>query len=106
MTAIATTTSPGHEKFDGAHGGSAAGARRSSRAGRIGAMSRVPDDDRRQLQRMIQLGFIALLVPALIARLTGWRWRPWPPGPEGYSSIVAEARAAADTYIPLGFIEW
>jgi len=69
-------------------------------------MSRVPDDDRRQLQRMIQLGFIALLVPALIARLTGWRWRPWPPGPEGYSSIVAEARAAADTYIPLGFIEW
>ncbi len=69
-------------------------------------MSRFPDADRRQLQRMIQISFIALLLPALIARLTGWRWRPWPPGPEGYSSIIAEARAAADTYIPLGFIEW
>jgi len=55
---------------------------------------------------MILVGFIALLVPAMIGRLTGWRWRPWPPGPTGYSSVIAEAKAAADTYIPLGFIEW
>lgn len=106
MTAI--ITSPGQKKIEcaGANAVSSSGAGFTGRAGRIGAMSRFPDADRRQLQRMIQISFIALLLPALIARLTGWRWRPWPPGPEGYSSIIAEARAAADTYIPLGFIEW
>ncbi len=73
---------------------------------RGGSMLKCPDAERRQLQRMILVGFIALLVPAMIGRLTGWRWRPWPPGPTGYSSVIAEAKAAADTYIPLGFIEW
>lgn len=78
----------------------------AGRRERIGMMAKCPDAERRQLQRMILVGFIALLVPAMIARLTGWRWQPWPPGPQGYSSIIAEAKAAADTYIPLGFIEW
>ena len=31
-----------------------------------------------------------LLVVASAARLTGWRWRPWPPGRHGYRSVVRE----------------
>jgi len=59
--------------------------------------------DRRQLGRLLVAGFVLLLVPATLARLTGWRWQPWPPGPQGYGSIVGEARSAADAYVPLAF---
>lgn len=46
--------------------------------------------------RMIEMICFAVLWPvALIARLTGWRWRPWPPGPKGYTSAFGEARTIA-----------
>ena len=62
--------------------------------------------EERQLHRMLTVAFLLLLVPATIARLTGWRWRPWPAGPEGYRSIVSEARSAADSCVPAGFMGW
>jgi hypothetical protein len=39
--------------------------------------------------------FVVLLPITLIARLSGWRLRPWPPGPTGYGSVIAETRAMA-----------
>ena len=68
-----------------------------------GATSASFDPEVVQLRRMLMLGFLLFLLPATIGRLTGWRWRPWPPGSKGYRSIIGEARAAAETYIPLGF---
>ena len=34
--------------------------------------------------------YVVLLPIALVARLTGWRWWPWPPGPKGYGSVFSE----------------
>lgn len=62
--------------------------------------------DERQLRRMLKVAFVVLLVPATLAWLTGWRWRPWPAGPEGYRSVVSEARSAADSVVPVGFMGW
>lgn len=59
-----------------------------------------------QLRQMLTLGTLLFLVPATIARLSGWRWRPWPPGPQGYRSILGEARDASHTYVPYGFVSW
>jgi len=39
--------------------------------------------------------FVVLLPITLIARLTGWRLQPWPPGPDGYGPVLAETRAMA-----------
>ena len=39
--------------------------------------------------------FTVLLPIALLARLTGWRWRPWPSGPEGYGSVFGETLTRA-----------
>jgi hypothetical protein len=39
--------------------------------------------------------FVVLLPITLIARLSGWRLQPWPPGPDGYGSVLAETRAMA-----------
>ncbi len=64
------------------------------------------DAEDRQLRRMLVAGFLLCLVPATLASLTGWRWSPWPPGPKGRSSIVGEARSAAEVYVPLAFGGW
>ena len=39
--------------------------------------------------------FLALLPVAAVARLSGWRWKPWPKGSHGYRSAWQEARANA-----------
>ena len=41
------------------------------------------------------LGFAAALPVALVARASGWRWKPWPPSASGYQGVVREARQAA-----------
>jgi len=66
--------------------------------------SRRGAEDDRELRRMLAIAFVLMLVPAALGRLTGWRWHPWPPGPDGFRSVVSEARAAAETYVPLGFM--
>jgi hypothetical protein len=46
--------------------------------------------------RLIQCACFTVFLPvALVARLSGWRWRPWPPGPSGYGSVIAETRSMA-----------
>jgi hypothetical protein len=82
--------------------GSAAVPEAERRAARVAARSR----EARQLSRMIAAGFILFLVPAAVGAITGWRWSPWPAGPEGRRSVVGEARAAAEAYVPLGFMGW
>ena len=32
-----------------------------------------------------------------VARLSGWRWRPWPAGSDGYRSPITEAKMMSET---------
>ncbi|MEM8982571.1 MAG: hypothetical protein AAGC71_06070 [Pseudomonadota bacterium] len=41
------------------------------------------------------LSFAAALPVAFVARVTGWRWKPWPPSANGYQGVFREARMAA-----------
>ncbi len=41
------------------------------------------------------VSYIAVLPIAFFARAVGWRWKPWPAGPDGYLPVLAEARATA-----------
>ena len=52
------------------------------------------DGNRRVIEGVCLLAFLPI---AAVARLDGWRWQPWPPGPEGYGSVLSEARAMAST---------
>ena len=48
--------------------------------------------------RFIMLVCFAVLLPvALVARLSGWRWRPWPAGEHGYRSVIKEAATKSAT---------
>jgi hypothetical protein len=62
--------------------------------------------EHRQFRWMVAVALPLLLVVATIGRLSGWWWRPWPPGREGYRSIFSEAKEAAETYIGFAFVGW
>jgi light-harvesting complex 1 beta chain len=62
------------------------------------------DAEHRQYRRLFGLCFVVFLIVASMARITGWRWKPWPPGPEGYRSIIAEAKREANTVVPFAFM--
>lgn len=64
-------------------------------AGPTGHMAQA--QDQLQFRLIYASSFVVCLAGATLCRLTGGRFRPWPPGPTGYRSIVAEARSAANT---------
>ena len=41
--------------------------------------------------------FAVLLPIAIIARLSGGRWRPWPSSTDGYRSPITEAKLMSET---------
>jgi light-harvesting complex 1 beta chain len=42
------------------------------------------------------LSFIGFVVVALVAHILAWMWRPWLPGPSGYSMLLDGAKYAAN----------
>ncbi|MDJ0869971.1 MAG: hypothetical protein QNK03_28020 [Myxococcota bacterium] len=75
---------------------------RPTARGRAGQRER----ESRQFDRLIAISLGLFVVVAALGRLTGWRWRPWPPGRDGYGSILGEARSAAETYVGCAFTSW
>lgn len=69
-----------------------------------GSLSGLTEDEAKEFHRIFIMSFIIFVVIALIAHILVWQWRPWLPGPEGYTSIIAEAKAIAYTYIPFAFM--
>lgn len=52
--------------------------------------------------RLIRLVCFTIFLPiACVARVCGWRWRPWAAGPEGYGSVFQEARLMSSTVASL-----
>jgi hypothetical protein len=45
------------------------------------------------------MAFLLLLPIAIAARVTGWRWKPWSPGPGGYRSCFREADSIANLFV-------
>jgi hypothetical protein len=43
------------------------------------------------------LCFMPMFAVAVIARISNWRWQPWPPGRNGYRSAYREALNASRT---------
>ncbi len=43
--------------------------------------------------------FSVLLPVAIVARLSGWRWRPWPAKSDSGRSAIREASAMSETVV-------
>ena len=53
--------------------------------------------EQRQYRVLFVITFSILLPIAAVARIFSWKWRPWPPGSNGYASVISEARSMART---------
>ena len=55
----------------------------------------------KEFHRLFMLGFIVFTVIAIIAHFLVWQWRPWVPGPEGYTSMIDGAQHVANSVLTL-----
>ena len=59
--------------------------------------SRTTQETQTHFRLLAAICFVGTLPVAVVARLSGWRWQPWPPGRSGYRSAYREALIAAKT---------
>lgn len=68
---------------------------------RGGSLSGLTPAEAREFHRFFIQGFIGFTVVAVIAHFLAWLWRPWLPGPNGYSSLIDGTNAVAHTVLSL-----
>ncbi len=56
-------------------------------AERSGSMSGLTAGEAQEFHRSFIQGFLIFTAIAVVAHILVWMWRPWIPGPEGYSSL-------------------
>lgn len=42
----------------------------------------------KEFHSFFMMGFIVYTIIAIIAHILVWSWRPWIPGPEGYTTMI------------------
>ena len=46
-----------------------------------------------EFHKYFMMGFIIFTLIAIVAHFLVWQWRPWLPGPEGYTAVTDSANA-------------
>jgi len=69
-----------------------------------GSLPRSKSAEAREFGALLTIAFVFFLAAALIGRVLPARWRPWPPSGRRHRSVVAEARAAADAFMPFALM--
>ena len=63
-------------------------------------MSGLSDREAQEFHKLFVSSFIGFTLVAIVAHVLVWQWRPWLPGPDGYSSAILEgAKYAANQLI-------
>ena len=74
----------------------------SERDPKTGSLSGLTEAEAKEFHRIFMGSFILFTLIAIGAHILVWMWRPWLPGPGGYSEIetgVHLARAFASTML-------
>jgi light-harvesting complex 1 beta chain len=61
---------------------------------RLGPSSYLTEGEAKEFHKLFMTSFIGFTVVAIIAHFLVWQWRPWLPGPEGYSQLETGAAYA------------
>jgi light-harvesting complex 1 beta chain len=67
-------------------------------------MAGFADQEARQFHRIFMASFVVFLVVASIARLLPRGLRPWSSAGQARRSVIDEARAAANRFLPFAFM--
>jgi hypothetical protein len=55
---------------------------------RAGSLSGLTEQEAKEFHSIFMTSFILFTIIAIIAHILVWMWRPWLPGPEGYSALT------------------
>jgi light-harvesting complex 1 beta chain len=65
-----------------------------------GSLSGLTEGEAKEFHSIFMTSFIVFTVIAVIAHVLAWQWRPWLPGPEGYTSTIDTLQSVANSIIP------
>lgn len=71
---------------------------------RTGSLSGLSEPEAREFHRIFMVSFIAFVAVAVVAHVLVWMWRPWLPGPEGYTTatlMLDHLRLATSLVLPI-----
>ncbi len=67
---------------------------------RIGSTSGLTESEAREFHSIFITSFIVFTVIAIVAHFLVWMWRPWPPGPNGYTTgMLLDGLNAAKSFL-------
>jgi light-harvesting complex 1 beta chain len=55
---------------------------------RPGSLSGLTETEAKEFHKIFVMSFIIFTVIAIIAHILVWSWRPWIPGPNGFTSML------------------
>lgn len=62
---------------------------------RTGSISGLTEQEAKEFHSIFMTSFILFTIVAIIAHVLVWMWRPWLPGPTGYSALQDNVHVAA-----------
>jgi light-harvesting complex 1 beta chain len=72
----------------------------ANNAERPSALSGMTESEAKEFHSIFVTSFIAFTVIAIIAHFLVWQWRPWLPGPKGYSALLDNVTVALSGVLP------
>jgi light-harvesting complex 1 beta chain len=51
------------------------------------SLSGLTEQEAKEFHGVFMTSFVGFTLVAIVAHILAWLWRPWLPGPEGYSSL-------------------
>ncbi|MHA7872072.1 MAG: light-harvesting antenna LH1, beta subunit [Hyphococcus sp.] len=66
----------------------------SDTPGRSESLSGMTPAEAQEFHKLFMMSFIIFTLIAVVAHFLVWMWRPWIPGPEGYSALEEGVRLA------------
>jgi hypothetical protein len=70
----------------------------------ISPLARLAKQEAKEFRLIFAACFVIFLMVVIMARLLPKQWRPWPAAAQGRTSIINEAKAATNTFIPFAFM--
>jgi light-harvesting complex 1 beta chain len=70
---------------------------------RKGSLSGLSEHEAKEFHRIFIASFIVFTLIAIVAHILVWNWRPWIPGPNGYTSSILDTARTFASYIPYAF---
>jgi len=61
---------------------------------RSGSLTGLTEQEAREFHRIFMTSFAIFVAIAIVAHILAWMWRPWLPGPNGYTSMLEGVQLA------------